>query len=644
METQHQPDTIIEYQDPFTLDLAEPAMVQVINDRIKKAKDYYEGKQYPQRRKRNKNFLFGDQWERPLKEYESGYVDNLIYESENTIKPIAMSRLPDLLIKPGNDTQESKDLAESMTNVVNSDIRKRENRRVLGLAFKHVPVFYQGVIKCVWDPREGEDGDYKFIVVHPENIVIDHTATSNNPDDMSFVAEYREISIKEATMMFPKRADDLLAHLIDRGRMVRGEEVLESKMASTIKITEVWFDWYEQKTNPETGKRDWTEVSAVVWKYDNFILGKMKNPYWDWQGETRFFSLEMGEKKEPTEQDIIRSVLGEMELEQETVFRNYFKTPRKPYIFLNYDQFGECPLDATSRIEQAIPLQKDVNKRGAQISEMNDRARGKFVFNASAISKEVVENLDLNNPDQDIMVDDKLDVRNAFAYLNPPTAPAPLYTEQENERQKAFSKMGTNATTRGVREGSETATARQLFKESDFGRIDDIVEETINAAAEEMSRWSMQMIRLFYTQGHMRRLLGKDGDVSFTEITSDSVEDGQEVVISASGVDKMQTKREAVEMAQMGMVDPLTFFIDMGVQDPKGRARKLMIFQSAPELYMQKYIEDRDTQGMADALRQAPAENQVMPQQQAMPPMGGGGNYQNWHEIVKHIGRRSMIQ
>lgn len=633
MDISNQPDTITNYQDPFTLELSEPTMIEVINERIKNSKEYYERMGYPKRRKRNKSFYLGEQWERPRKEYESDYVDNLIYESENTIKPIALSILPDLMVKPGNEGKESKDLASSMSDVTNSDLRKRENRRVLGLAFKHVPIFYQGVVKCIWDPREGENGDYRFVVVHPENIIVDHTATTNNPDDMSFIAEYREITIKEAIMMFPKKKDELISHLVATGRLGKNDN-RDSRLASTIKITEVWFDWYEQKEDPETGERKWSEVSGVVWKYGEFILGKMKNPYWDWQGETRLFKLEMGEKKEPTEEELMASVIGELELETQKVFRNYFKTPRKPYIFLNYDMLGESPLDATSRIEQAIPLQKDVNKRGAQISEMNDRARGKFVFNAKAISKETVAALDLNDPDQDIMVDDKVDVSRAYAFLQSPPAPAPLYTEQENERQKAFSKMGTNATTRGVREGTETATARQLFKESDFGRIDDIVEETINSASEEMARWAMQMIRLFYTEGHMRRLLGKDGDVSFQKITSDSVEDGQEIIVSASGVDKMQTKREAMEMAGMQLIDPLTFFIDMGMDNPKDRAKKLLLFMSSPELYMQNYIEDRDTQGMADQLAQ---QGEPQPDQQL--PVGGGGN---WGTILQNYGRRML--
>jgi len=335
-------------------------------------------------------------------------------------------------------------------------------------------------------------------------------------------------------------------------------------------------------------------------------------------------------RRELTVNEMIQQMYAEeMEVEADTIFRNYFESPRKPYIFLNYDQMGEHPLDATSRIEQVINLQKNVNKTGQQIEMMNERSKGKWVFNADMIEKETVESLDLNDPDQDVMVSGS--ARDAAQLFQSPPASSPIYQEQEQNRQRVFQKMGTNSTTRGVREGSETATARQLFREADYGKIDDLVEDTINAAAEQMADWAMQFIKLKYKTGKMRKLLGKDGDVTFTKITQDTVEDGAEVVMAASGVDRMEQKREAFERAGMQLTDPITFFIDTGASDPKGRAEKLLTFISSPELYMQKYVLNRDTQGMIDELNgQAPPQEEAPPAELgAGLPMGGGGGMEN---------------
>ena len=137
-----------------------------------------------------------------------------------------------------------------------------------------------------------------------------------------------------------------------------------------------------------------------------------------------------------------------------------------------------------------------------------------------------------------------------------------------------------------------------------------MVEDTINAVAERMAMWALQFIKLFYKEEHMVKFLGPEGTVAFTSITRDSVEDGVEVVVTASGVDKMMAKREAYERARMKLTDPLSFFTDVGANDPKGRTEKLMMFMTAPDLYIQTYIKGNDTNGMAQDLNNQPVEGQ----------------------------------
>lgn len=631
--TMRAPDTVTVESDPLKLKLEDSVLVRVIDDRIKQANTFFDDKKnIKKRRAINKDYLFGRQInENELKPYNARYVDNIPYEAEGTIKPIALSRLPDMIVKPGQEQEESKETAQVITDVINSDLRMRENRTVLGLSFKHLPVYFTGVIKALWDPEKGEDGDYRFKVIHPENIVMDHTASSNDPRDMDFIAEANELSIKETIMRFPEKEDELLEALNVEGKLKTGEQNDEKKMASKIKIWEVWFTWWDSATDPETGEKKWERIEGVAWKYKKVLLKKMKNPYWDWEGERRLFTYELGKKRELTEDELRKSLFGDFEPQQEDIFHNYFKDPQKPYIFLGYDQWGEMPLDETSRIEQIRFMQDNINKRGRQITEMNDRAKGKNVFSAeSGLTKDDLEEFDMADPDQDIIVDG--DLREVHTYIQGTPAPAGIYKEQQMERDKAFAKMGTRATTRGEREGDETATGRQILREQDFGRIDDIVEETINHAAEKMSQWTMQFIKLFYTIDHLRRLVGEDGEITFLKISRDTVEDGMEVVVSASGVDKIQAKREAFERARMKLTDPLTFFVDTNSSDPIGRTRKLMTFMLSPELYVQQFVEKRDTEGMVSALNEQPIQGSGVPTEQAAEAFGvgqqagGGGN------------------
>ena len=624
-----QPDTVTMRADPLKLDLDDSDLIKVIDDRIEQSSTFYEKElDLIKRRERNRAYLEGKQIdEDKLKKYHTRYIDNLIYEGENTIKPIALSRLPDLFVKPSQDSEESKETAKDLTAVINSDVRKRENRKVLGLAFKHHPVYLTGVMKAIWDPQRGDDGDYRFKVVHPDNVVMDHTSATNDPNDMDFVAEATEMSAKEVIMRFPDKEEEFLNAV---KKVKRGfDEDKEKDMASKVKIWEVWFTWWDTKADEETGEKKWERLEGVIWKYDKVLLGKMKNPYWDWEGKPRLFKYELGKKRELTEDEVRSAVFGEQEgVVEDVLFYNFFKDPQKPYFFMGYDQLGEYPIDYTSRIEQVILLQDNVNKRGKQISEMNDRAKGKHVFSTeSGLDKPMLEEMDMDNPDEDILVDG--DVGNVHTFIPGTPAPAQLYQDQFLERQKVFSKLGVHSTTRGEREPGpqETATGRQLMRESDFGRIDDIVTETINPAAEWMASWAMQFIKMFYTKTHLRKLVGQDGDVIFAKIKRDTIEDGMEVTVSASGVDKLERKREAYERARMQLTDPLTFFVDTDASDPIGRTEKLMTFLTAPELYIQQFVKKRTPEEMGQVLQQQPITAATPPPttEQAAQMFGGQG-------------------
>ena len=303
-------DEFLEELNPLNLDIDDKTLVDNIDTRIKRSKDFYVIKDLKDRQERNKAYLFGEQFQGiRWKKYNARYMDNLHYEGMWTIKPIAMSRLPDMIVKPGNNTQESKNTAEDITKVVNSDLRKRENRKTLGLAFIHRPVYFTGVMKAVWDPTTGDSGDYRFKNVFPQNIIVDHTATTNDTRDMSFISEYVELSIKEVTMRFPKKAKEFL-ELVKISKF-GGNDLTEAAMASPVNIVETWFKWPEEVTDPASGEKKWEMVYGTAWKYKTLLLDKMRNPYWDWQGERRLFKYESGEERRAlSQEELRRNILG----------------------------------------------------------------------------------------------------------------------------------------------------------------------------------------------------------------------------------------------------------------------------------------------------------------------------------------------
>ncbi len=603
-------EELFEATDPLALDIDDDVLVNILDKRLERDKGWYKDKKdLYARQQRNKDFLFGRQIdEDELRTYDARYVDNLIYESEASIKPIALSRLPDLLVKPGKDEEESKKVAEDITDVINDDMRRRENRRVLGLSFKHHPVYFIGIIKSLWDPQKGPLGDYRFKVIHPDNIVIGKTA-SNDPQEAPYIAEYIMKTVKELIMMFPDKEAKLKEKLIRDGTLASDTINNEAGMATEVKLTEVWFTWYEKKGDKNQ------RIEGVLWKYEDLLLKKMKNPNWDWEGKDILFRLdqETNERQEIPEEELQNSALFGITipgLESETVFNNHFETPQKPYHFVTYDEWGEMPYDETSRIEQVIRLQEAVNLGGKQIRDMVTRTRGKHIFSTdSGLTTEDIEKLDMANPEEDILVDGKVNETHAFFQGEQPSAA--LFQEVDQNRERVFAKMGVHSTTRGEVQ-TDTATTSQISREADFGRIDDLAEETINPAAEWMANAAMQMIKLRYTEDHLRRIVGKDGSVTFQKINQDLIEDGMEVTVHASGVDKILRKREAFERANLQLTDPLTFFEDTDAADPKERTKRLFKYQSDPEGYYLEYVQDIEgTEGQAQALEEI-TQNQLL--------------------------------
>lgn len=613
-------EEVIQISDPIALNIEDEVLFKIVDKRVDDSKKFFDQKyNLTERRKKNECFLFGKQLDGPekdhkLKDYETRYLDNALYEIEASIKPIAMSKLPDMMVLPNKDDPEAKETAENVTTIVDSDIKSRENRKTLGLAFKHLPVYFTGIIKARWN---SEKNDFEFINVHPNNIVVDHTCSTNNADDMKFVCEFVPITVQEVLQMFPNKKEEFQTALKKNGVIADDKNLTYKEKATDIKIRELWFTWYDDGVKAEPAiKNGSKKVHAVLWKYEDVIFKKIKNPNFDWEGYQEFFSYDGQTKvKVPDEELMTRMAFGDTEgITAEKIFRNYFEQPRKPYFFMGYDQWGKIPYDETSRIEQNLRNQENLDERGKSIMEKL-KNKGKHIFSKKGgIKAEDVERMDMDNPKQDLLVDD--DVQKVHAFIQPNMPTSQEFADLNNTRDRMYALAGASAVRGQIQ--SDVATSNQIAREADFTRADDLVEDTINAAAEWMAQWSMQFIKLRYTEDHFIRILGRNGTVTFNKLRNDMIEDGMEVMIKASGTDKLKAQKNAMEMAQLGapFVNPLDFFKDMEIDDAKGRVERGLMFASNPEMYLMKFIKKQTIPQIAETLGNVNQQGQqpVQPQ------------------------------
>src|SRR3990167_2726878 len=165
---------LLSSQDPIALNVDDEKLIEIVDDWVDDNKSKFDSEyDLTKVRAENEKYYFGRQLKEKdkkgeVKTYQSKYINNQIWEAEGNLKPLALSKLPDFKVTTQNETGESKKTAEDLTEVINTDLKSRQRREVLGMAFSHHPVYRIGVIKPIWDYQKN---DYDFIVVHPNNII-----------------------------------------------------------------------------------------------------------------------------------------------------------------------------------------------------------------------------------------------------------------------------------------------------------------------------------------------------------------------------------------------------------------------------------------------------------------------------------------
>lgn len=601
--------TVFQGPPSLNLDVDDKKLVEYINEYKKFIKKKKEELKYKDRVETNKRFLYGRQIEDgkykgvdkqfTLKSYQKPYIDNVIKEGEDQIRALVFSKMPDFIVSQG-DREGSEKTAKLLSEAVNKKIRSDSIKKVLQRAFRHHPVYYQGVIKYRWDPTKGKNGDVVFECIHPNNIDIDFSATESGEKHFKVIIHYIEKTIREWIEMFPTKEDEIIKYAKDKGKLEDKETGSESAMAVRIKGEEVWFDWSEKAEDFDPEEPVFNSVNGVLWKLGNEILDKKKNPNWDWEGEDKLFL-----NGQPIPEELLPqlALLGNQVegITQETVFRNYFNAPKKPFIFLTYDQWGEVPIDESSRIEENLLLQQNYDIRGMQVTKMIDDAKLKNVFSSlSGMTREDIEKMDLDDPDQDIFVTG--DLRQVHNFIVPQQPTGDMFGDLSRSRERILSKVSIHGATRGEIQTS-TATTNQIAREQDFVVHDNLSEDTVIAASTEIVQAYIHMMKLRYTPEHFKRLVGSDADETHENLSYDTIEDGMEVEVYASGTDKLKQERQAKEEAQLGLIDPLTYMRDTGRKNPEERAEMLFYFQNAPELYFKKYIEGAEVPDIAEQLQ-----------------------------------------
>lgn len=542
-----------------TLPISNEEFLTLSRKKLGEAKTYWDGKNLDTRRRLNENFWIGKQLENE-ENYDEDLrnVDNLIYRDFETRITLAAARIPDVIVSSPNTDPDAVERERLLEDILNAKFSKPEKERLIKNGLRHNGLYFIGAMKVRWDKSLGKNGDYVYELVRPQNLILDPYGKilddGFTSDGLEFVGEYLEEPLSVVLAKFPEVADDLR-------ELVGVDYGLTKKLSVPIRYLEYWSTYFDKE-----GKRH----ELVGWVYKDLVLRIEQNPYFDHEGY-----------EEVTKDGIV-----------EEKYHNHFDFPRKPYIFFSYQNLGYDPLDNTSVVEQAIPMQRLANKRQRQITAIADRSVPKYFFNGKAITVEDAAEI-TNNPDEHVVLGEGQFERIQDVVLPVNAAPPSpiLFQDLLSIRTQIDSVFATNAQVRGEAMSSQSGKSKQIDREGNLQVSDDLSRIVVQRVIFEQVNWAIQMMKLFYTEKHYIHDLGRGGKALHAEMSRDMIDDGLLVTVDASSTNKEERRMNAMALSAQQAIDPLTFMEELGVPNAKDRVERLMAFMQGPQDAFARYNE-----------------------------------------------------
>jgi len=487
-----------------------------LDKKRKRNLEYWEGKRF---------VWMEDETERkPL-------ADNIVFEAVESFLPIVTKKTPEPMVWSDN-TPEGQSLSRDVQRMLEylSDVLRM--RLVVKQATRHWSLSYLGCVKLGWNAIEDE---IAILPVHPQDLILDARGTiENGKYTGKYVGEYRCDTLANMLQRFPEKKDYL------------NEKY--GKKGTEIKFIEWWTDDY------------------VFWTVDNEVLGKSKNPHWNYPGETTSVD-DYGE-----------------EISKATPGYNHFKVPKAPYVFLSVFNTGKNPYDDTSLVEQILRLQDMVNKRLKQIDKNADNTNSGLALSDAFTDEEASQAARAFRRGDSIRVP-RGDVNQAVMRTTGPALPNFVYESLLDYRARALNIFGVSGlTAQGLRE-TETVRGKILVKAQDADRMSYVVDH-LEQFSDQIYNWMVQLIAVYYDEPHTAAILGKEKSQEFITLTNSDLDRKLVVSVKEGSLiprDSLTQRNEAIDLFTAGALSPIELFEKLDFPNPRESAANLVMWQTNPQ-------------------------------------------------------------
>lgn len=467
-------------------------------------------------------------------------VDNLIFEAIETFLPVATRNNPEPVVQSDESDGGrllAKKVADRLVDLADTLRLKLKLKKVV----RHWALYYLGVAKVGWSQKTNE---IALQVKRPQQLVLDPEAITDECDyDGEYLGEYKTETASDIVQKYPDKEEFI-------------KKIANNQLGTKLRYIEWWTP------------------SFVFWSLKDEILGKAKNPHWNYEQV----------------QDIPKSV-DEFGLyippsQQAVQLPNFFSSPKVPYVFLSIFNLGKGPVDDSSLIEQVIPLQDVINKRQRQIDKNADRMNAGAILSGDSFSRDQAKQAaDAINAGKSVWVP-RGNPNNAYKRDSGQSLPPFVYQSLIDYRNELRSIFGTTGLSSPGIKSEDTVRGKILVKGTDQDRATLVIDH-VEQFVDCVFNWMVQLMYVYYDSPRsVSRIQGSDVIVrdEFVYPLVVSVKAG-----SLIPKDRLTLRNEAIDLWSAQALDPLTLFERLEDPNPQQSAQRLILWKTNPLLYAQTY-------------------------------------------------------
>lgn len=519
----------------FTYDEAnDSAWVETLDRKIGESKAHWDKKfDLDKKTKKNEEMYLGSE-AIDNDDGELHNLDNRIFSSIRTIVPYVTSRITEPEIYPSSNSNAAKKFAEDFEKALYIKAKEEKLRQKVKFALEDAIIRRRGYLKPRYDATTGNFCSIEYVPA--ESIIIDHKAKTY--EEPRYFRHVLDKTVDDLLVMFPDMKDKIMA------AFALDQNSPKSEYEKSYEVNEDWC------FVPSDEGLD----LMVTWSYKKICLGKMRDPNWRYDGS------------------------------------NFLESHMMPLVFFNVLNDGRSYIDKTSFVEQATPLQENVNERSDQISSNAGLGSvGMPVVDTAAIADDQSQYISFDKDTVlELEVPEGKRINDVFDIWKAQPLGAEVYQDKIDSRNSIDNAFGTPNVFRGEQSDNNTLGQDVLVRDQAFGRQQEIVD-AIDNAMDRLYQLMAQFLLVYGDEEVLFRFVGENSQFDYVLINTENLDVNTKISVKSGTsmpIDRAQRRMTADKAAERGMIDPLSFWEIMDEGNAEKYAKRLFDYQNAPDKYM----------------------------------------------------------